>query len=125
MAGIFEVAAMRRALDSAALGPAYGPNPRVGCVILDASGSVVGEGWHDGAGTPHAEVAALAAAGAAARGGTAVVTLEPCNPTGRTAQPAGGRATASSGFVPDGCRPSPGARTKRSRRGRTGVHRDR
>ena len=61
-----------------------GPNPRVGCVLLDADGRTVAEGFHRGAGTPHAEVDALAAAGAAARGATAVVTLEPCNHTGRT-----------------------------------------
>lgn len=60
------------------------PNPYVGCVILDADGEVAGEGRHRGAGTPHAEVEALAAAGDAARGGTAVVTLEPCAHTGRT-----------------------------------------
>jgi diaminohydroxyphosphoribosylaminopyrimidine deaminase / 5-amino-6-(5-phosphoribosylamino)uracil reductase len=84
VASITETAAMRRALDDAAGGPAHGPNPRVGCVILDASGEVVGAGRHEGAGTPHAEVAALAVAGASARGGTAVVTLEPCNHTGRT-----------------------------------------
>jgi len=84
VADIFEVAAMRRALDTAARGPEHGPNPRVGCVILDRSGAVVGEGRHEGAGTAHAEVAALAVAGAAARGGTAVVTLEPCDHTGRT-----------------------------------------
>ena len=61
-----------------------GPNPRVGCVIVDAAGQVVGEGVHRGAGTPHAEVDALAQAGPAARGATAVVTLEPCNHVGRT-----------------------------------------
>lgn len=61
-----------------------GPNPRVGCVILDATGAVVGEGVHRGAGTPHAEVDALAQVGAASRGATAVVTLEPCNHVGRT-----------------------------------------
>jgi diaminohydroxyphosphoribosylaminopyrimidine deaminase / 5-amino-6-(5-phosphoribosylamino)uracil reductase len=76
-------AAMQRALDLAASGP-VGLNPRVGCVILGADGSRAGEGRHEGAGTPHAEVAALARAGTAARGGTAVVTLEPCNHTGRT-----------------------------------------
>ena len=62
----------------------YGENPRVGCVIVDPSGSVVGRGFHRGAGTPHAEVAALANAGARAQGATAVVTLEPCRHTGRT-----------------------------------------
>lgn len=76
--------AMRRALDLARRGPAATPNPRVGCVVLDAAGRIVGEGWHRGAGTPHAEVDALARAGARAQGGTAVVTLEPCNHTGRT-----------------------------------------
>jgi diaminohydroxyphosphoribosylaminopyrimidine deaminase/5-amino-6-(5-phosphoribosylamino)uracil reductase len=75
---------MRRALDRAALGPGYGANPRVGCVVLDRTGAVAGEGHHLGAGTAHAEVVALAAAGAAARNGTAVVTLEPCNHIGRT-----------------------------------------
>ena len=78
-------AAMRRALDLAAAPERPpSPNPRVGCVILDAAGTVVGEGSHRGAGLPHAEVEALAAAGAAARGGTAVVTLEPCHHVGRT-----------------------------------------
>jgi diaminohydroxyphosphoribosylaminopyrimidine deaminase/5-amino-6-(5-phosphoribosylamino)uracil reductase len=56
----------------------------VACIILDADGRVVAEGWHRGAGTAHAEVDALRVAGEAARGGTAVVTLEPCNHTGRT-----------------------------------------
>ncbi|WP_241985513.1 MULTISPECIES: bifunctional diaminohydroxyphosphoribosylaminopyrimidine deaminase/5-amino-6-(5-phosphoribosylamino)uracil reductase RibD [Cryobacterium] len=78
-------AVMRRALELAANGPATGPNPRVGCVLLDASGQFLAEGWHRGAGTPHAEVDALARLSAgAARGATAVVTLEPCNHTGRT-----------------------------------------
>ncbi len=80
-------AAMRRALELAARGPATGPNPRVGCVLLGQDGAVLGEGWHRGAGTPHAEVAALtdaAGRGAPVRGATAVVTLEPCNHTGRT-----------------------------------------
>lgn len=76
--------AMRRALALATRGPAADPNPRVGCVLLDRDGEVVGEGWHEGAGAPHAEVAALAEAGSGARGGTAIVTLEPCNHTGRT-----------------------------------------
>jgi len=84
VAGIIEQAAMRRALEHAALGPGHGPNPRVGCVVLDPGGAIAGEGYHRGAGTPHAEVDALAAAGAAARGGTAVVTLEPCNHSGLT-----------------------------------------
>ncbi len=61
-----------------------GENPRVGCVILDSSGGFLAEGFHAGAGTPHAEVVALQAAGRAAAGGTAIITLEPCRHTGRT-----------------------------------------
>ena len=60
------------------------PNPRVGCVLVNDDDVVVGEGWHARAGEPHAEVAALAAAGTAAQGTTAYVTLEPCNHRGRT-----------------------------------------
>nr|WP_244291435.1 bifunctional diaminohydroxyphosphoribosylaminopyrimidine deaminase/5-amino-6-(5-phosphoribosylamino)uracil reductase RibD [Streptomyces subrutilus] len=76
---------MRRAVELAARGlGSTSPNPVVGCVVTDASGAVVGEGWHERAGGPHAEVHALRAAGGAARGGTAYVTLEPCNHTGRT-----------------------------------------
>jgi diaminohydroxyphosphoribosylaminopyrimidine deaminase / 5-amino-6-(5-phosphoribosylamino)uracil reductase len=76
---------MRRALILATTdGVPRGPNPRVGCVILDAAGRTIAEGFHRGAGSPHAEAAALAVAGPAARGATAVVTLEPCNHTGRT-----------------------------------------
>jgi diaminohydroxyphosphoribosylaminopyrimidine deaminase/5-amino-6-(5-phosphoribosylamino)uracil reductase len=87
---------MDRALELARRGPAHGPNPRVGCVLLaghaaaapgSAPARVLGEGYHRGAGTPHAEVAALAdatARGHDVRGATAVVTLEPCAHTGRT-----------------------------------------
>ncbi|WSZ44893.1 bifunctional diaminohydroxyphosphoribosylaminopyrimidine deaminase/5-amino-6-(5-phosphoribosylamino)uracil reductase RibD [Streptomyces sp. NBC_00868] len=76
---------MRRAVELAARGlGSTSPNPVVGCVVTDAAGTVVGEGWHERAGGPHAEVHALRAAGGAARGGTAYVTLEPCNHTGRT-----------------------------------------
>ncbi len=75
---------MRDALGLARLGPAVDANPRVGAVVTDAAGRVVGRGHHRGAGTPHAEVVALAEAGAAARGGTAVITLEPCDHVGRT-----------------------------------------
>jgi len=78
-------AAMARALELAVAPDApRGLNPRVGCVIIGASGDTVGEGYHRGAGTPHAEVQALDEAGVAARGATAVVTLEPCRHVGRT-----------------------------------------
>ncbi|MEO0049451.1 MAG: bifunctional diaminohydroxyphosphoribosylaminopyrimidine, partial [Actinomycetota bacterium] len=80
--------AMKRALELALNGPAWGVNPQVGAVILDADLNVIAEGWHEGAGTPHAEVMALAnltsTFGAVPSGATAVVTLEPCNHTGRT-----------------------------------------
>jgi len=80
--------AMQRALEIARRGP-RGVNPQVGAVLLSPDGDVLAEGWHRGAGTAHAEVDALANLTAergpdAARGATAVVTLEPCNHTGRT-----------------------------------------
>jgi diaminohydroxyphosphoribosylaminopyrimidine deaminase/5-amino-6-(5-phosphoribosylamino)uracil reductase len=78
-----EIAAMRRALVLAANGPALGVNPQVGCVLLSSDGTIVAEGWHRGAGTPHAEVDALSKVDSAA-GLTAIVTLEPCNHTGWT-----------------------------------------
>jgi diaminohydroxyphosphoribosylaminopyrimidine deaminase/5-amino-6-(5-phosphoribosylamino)uracil reductase len=80
-----ERAAMARAreLGESVLGTTS-PNPAVGAVILDADGTVVGEGATAPPGGPHAEVAALAQAGERARGGTSVVTLEPCAHTGRT-----------------------------------------
>ena len=84
MASDVEVAAMRRALDAAAATRRTLPNPRVGCVLLAPDGSEIAVGAHHGAGTAHAEVDALTQAGGAARGATAVVTLEPCNHTGRT-----------------------------------------
>ncbi len=59
------------------------PNPRVGCVLVK-DGQLIGSGWHRKAGEPHAEIYALREAGAAARGATAYVTLEPCNHQGRT-----------------------------------------
>ena len=59
------------------------PNPRVGCVLVK-NGAMIGEGWHQYAGEPHAEVHALRAAGEAARDATAYLTLEPCSHHGRT-----------------------------------------
>lgn len=79
-----DVRAMRRALRAAAKGPTVDPNPRVGAVITAADGAIVGVGYHRGAGTPHAEVDALGQAHDRARGGTAYVTLEPCDHRGRT-----------------------------------------
>ncbi len=76
---------MDRALSLAARGR-YGasPNPMVGAVVLDAGGRLVGEGYHARYGGPHAEVVALAEAGERARGGTLLVTLEPCTHHGKT-----------------------------------------
>ena len=80
-----ERGAMQRALELARRGEGLvEPNPMVGAVVLDAAGSTIGEGWHARFGGPHAEVAALAAAGPAARGSTLVVTLEPCCHHGKT-----------------------------------------
>jgi diaminohydroxyphosphoribosylaminopyrimidine deaminase/5-amino-6-(5-phosphoribosylamino)uracil reductase len=74
---------MRRALALAERGRGRtSPNPLVGAVVV-RDGDVVGEGWHEGPGTPHAEAAALAAAGDLARGATLFVTLEPCDHFGR------------------------------------------
>jgi diaminohydroxyphosphoribosylaminopyrimidine deaminase/5-amino-6-(5-phosphoribosylamino)uracil reductase len=76
--------AMHRALALAEQGPITGGNPQVGCVLLSPDGAIVAEGWHRGAGTPHAEVDALSKLRARTPGLTAVVTLEPCDHTGRT-----------------------------------------
>ncbi|MDX6275903.1 MAG: diaminohydroxyphosphoribosylaminopyrimidine deaminase [Nocardioidaceae bacterium] len=84
MASDTEISAMHRALDAARSVSRTLPNPRVGCVLLAPDGTELALGVHRGAGTPHAEVDALAQAGDAARGATAVVTLEPCNHIGRT-----------------------------------------
>jgi diaminohydroxyphosphoribosylaminopyrimidine deaminase / 5-amino-6-(5-phosphoribosylamino)uracil reductase len=75
---------MRRALELAAKGLyTTTPNPRVGCVLAKEE-KIVGEGWHEKAGAPHAEVIALEKAGARAAGATAYVNLEPCSHHGRT-----------------------------------------
>ncbi len=80
----FDHAMMARALELAAKGLCTStPNPRVGCVLTQGE-AVVGEGWHEKAGGPHAEVLAIGQAGARAAGATAYVTLEPCNHQGRT-----------------------------------------
>lgn len=96
-------AAMRRAVELAARGPIPGPNPRVGCVIISADGSVLGEGYHRGAGTAHAEVAALEDAAVRGHedlsGARAYVTLEPCAHTGRTGPCALALAAAHIGQV--------------------------
>ncbi|SJN13461.1 Diaminohydroxyphosphoribosylaminopyrimidine deaminase / 5-amino-6-(5-phosphoribosylamino)uracil reductase [Leucobacter sp. 7(1)] len=80
--------AMERAVTLAARGPEFDDNPRVGCVLLDPEGRILSEGWHRGAGTPHAEIDALSRVPAEWQSRlsevTAVVTLEPCNHTGRT-----------------------------------------
>jgi diaminohydroxyphosphoribosylaminopyrimidine deaminase/5-amino-6-(5-phosphoribosylamino)uracil reductase len=75
---------MARALSLARLGlRTTHPNPRVGCVVV-AGGEVVGEGWHERAGAPHAEILALNQAGEKARGATVYLNLEPCCHQGRT-----------------------------------------
>ena len=76
---------MRRAIELAERGLATtSPNPIVGCVLVGATGDVIGEGFHARAGAAHAEVVALTAAAGLARGATAFVTLEPCRHVGRT-----------------------------------------
>lgn len=88
------------------------PNPAVGAVIVK-NGKVAGEGWHKKAGSPHAEIMALKAAGPAARGASLYVTLEPCNHHGRTGPCAGALIQAGVREVFIGARdasPKPGRR---------------
>jgi len=80
-----ELAVMRRALELAARGEGgVEPNPMVGAVLVDADLNLLGEGWHERFGGPHAEVMALREAGSASRGATLFVTLEPCGHQGKT-----------------------------------------
>ncbi|MCG8450606.1 MAG: bifunctional diaminohydroxyphosphoribosylaminopyrimidine deaminase/5-amino-6-(5-phosphoribosylamino)uracil reductase RibD [Pirellulales bacterium] len=99
---------MSRALELARQGRGFvEPNPMVGCVLV-LGDTIVGEGWHQRFGGPHAEVAALTAAGAAARGATAYVTLEPCCHTGKTLPCSGALIDAGVAKVVVGCRdPNP------------------
>lgn len=84
MSADIDAALMRRALEIAARARyTTKPNPMVGCVLV-SDGAIVGEGWHQRAGEPHAETLAIRDAGARARGATAYVTLEPCAHVGRT-----------------------------------------
>ena len=85
MVAALDIAMMRRALFHAARGAGRTtPNPMVGAVVVSADGVIVGQGWHERAGEPHAEVHALDEAGEHARGATIYVTLEPCCHVGRT-----------------------------------------
>ncbi|MDM7859774.1 bifunctional diaminohydroxyphosphoribosylaminopyrimidine deaminase/5-amino-6-(5-phosphoribosylamino)uracil reductase RibD [Alteromonas sp. ASW11-36] len=82
---VIDQAYMQRALKLASLGKyTTTPNPNVGCVIVDDNSQIVGEGFHQLAGTPHAEVHAMRQAGDKTRGATVYVTLEPCSHHGRT-----------------------------------------
>ena len=90
---------MARAIELAKRGRyTTSPNPNVGCVIVK-DGEIVGEGWHEYAGGPHAEVMALKAAGDKALGATCYVTLEPCSHHGRTPPCADGLIKAQVGRV--------------------------
>src|SRR2546430_4657432 len=118
-----ERAAMQRALDLARRGwGRVAPNPLVGAVVL-AGGNVLAEGYHAEYGGPHAEVVALEAAGAGARGATLVVNLEPCAHHGKTPPcteailKAGGARVVAAGSAPDPPAPGGGGGTPPQRRG--------
>ena len=101
---------MKMALDLAKKGEGFtSPNPMVGAVIVK-NGRVIGKGYHQAAGEPHAEVNAINDAGALAQGATLYVTLEPCNHTGRT--PPCTEKILSAGIKTGRCcyaRPEPGS----------------
>lgn len=81
----FDEQMMHRALELASRGLGFvEPNPPVGAVVVDDNGEVIGEGWHQKFGGPHAEVHALDSAGTRANGATLYVTLEPCSHFGKT-----------------------------------------
>lgn len=117
-----DAAWMQRAIALAwQAGPEVRPNPRVGCVLV-RDGVCVGEGFHARVGGPHAEVVALRAAGDAARGATAYVTLEPCNHHGRTPPCVDGLLAAGVTRVVCACRdPHPQARGGLDRLAAAGV----
>lgn len=119
----FDHEMMRRALALAEKGLFTAtPNPRVGCVLTQGE-RVVGEGWHEKAGAPHAEVNALAAAGASARGATAYLNLEPCAHHGRTPPCADALVAAGVARVVAAMRdPNPEAGGGGARLAAAGVH---
>ena len=93
----FDELTMRRAIELARRGQGrVEPNPAVGAIVVDSSGTVLGEGWHQEYGGPHAEVHALDQAGTAALGATLYVTLEPCCHIGKT--PPCSRAVIAAGI---------------------------
>ena len=116
--------AMQRAITLAHRGPSHDVNPQVGCVIVDKNGQIVAEGFHAGAGTDHAEIVALTNLhpGLNPTELTAVVTLEPCNHTGKTPPCADALLRAEIGTVvygqPDLGEKSSGGATKLSTHGR-------
>ena len=96
-ANLFDELMMRRASELARRGLGFvEPNPVVGAIVVDSSGTIVGEGWHQNYGGPHAEVHALAQAGVKANGATLYVTLEPCCHFGKT--PPCSRAVIAAGI---------------------------
>ena len=113
---------LERALELAERGRGTAhPNPVVGAVVV-RDGEVVGEGWHERKGEPHAEVNALAEAGERARGATMFVTMEPCSHTGST--PPCTRAVLEAGIAGGDrrlARPEPGSRRRARGASRSGA----